>query len=421
MSEKLTVWVFQTGEPLPVDEGTPRPMRAINLTNALMASGHNVVLWSSAFNHQKKIHRTNKYSCITVSNQLEVRLIPSPGYQKNVSFSRLWDHFVLAHNFKKILKLELAKPNVAFVGYPPIETASVMVKYLEQQSVPCLLDVKDQWPSFLVDALPESLKIFGRIALAPYFYIAKNTMKKATGLSAMAGDFLQWALDFSGRTKTKIDLVVPLTTPSVDLSGEDEMKAQQWWTKKGVIDNGKLKIMFVGSHYPSLDFAPIFVAADKLKDVNVECDFIICGHGDLTESLLEQARDYNNIFFPGWLDRPKVEVLAKMSAATIAPFKNIECFTKSLPNKVIDSLSLGLPIISPLEGEVRKLIDREEVGLVYNEGSGQSLFECVLRIKAEPKLLSLLAENAINLYENKFSYEIVYGGLVKHLEAMARR
>lgn len=419
MNQKLLIWILQTGEPLPSDDDSHRPMRAINLANALTSAGHNVVLWSAAFNHQTKTHRCKEYKSIRHSQKTEIRLIPSPGYRKNVSLGRLYDHLVLAKNLKTILKQEETKPDVVFIGYPPIETASVMTHWLKKRCIPCLLDVKDQWPSFMVDALPKGIKSIGRIAFSPYFYLAKRSMREATGLSAMADDFLKWTLNFSNRERSDNDLVVPLTTRNCSISNNERGDAIRWWEEQGITSNGNIKIMFVGSHYPSLDFSPIFEAAALFLDKGVECDFIICGHGELTELLSSKAKNYDNIFFPGWVDRPKVEELAKISTASIAPFKNIDCFTKSLPNKVIDSLSLGLPIISPLKGEVERLIKSEEVGLIYDEHSKNSLYDCILELGLDKEKRNKLAENAINLYESRFSFEVVYGGLVKHLEKLA--
>ena len=419
MNQKLLIWILQTGEPLPSDDGSHRPMRAINLANALTSAGHNVVLWSTSFNHQAKIHRCNGYKSIQYSENLEIRLVPSPGYKKNIGLERLFDHMVLAKNLKKLLHQEKVKPSVAFIGYPPIEAASIMTHWLKKRNTPCLLDVKDQWPSFMVDALPRGFQSIGRAIFSPYFYLAKRAMKEATGVSAMADDFLKWALDFSNRERTNNDITIPLTTENCQISDNERKTAAQWWKEQGVVSDGKMKIMFVGSHYPSLDFSPILEAAALFLDKGVECDFIICGHGELTESLISKAQNYKNVFFPGWVDRPKVEVLSKMSVASIAPFRNIDCFMKSLPNKVIDSLSLGLPIISPLKGEVMGLIESEKVGLVYDEGSGESLFSCIVKFGKDEKMRKKLTTNSITLYNSRFSYEIVYGGLVEHLEGMA--
>jgi hypothetical protein len=38
----LTVWILQTGEPLHIDGENARPMRAMNLSNALVEAGHKV-------------------------------------------------------------------------------------------------------------------------------------------------------------------------------------------------------------------------------------------------------------------------------------------------------------------------------------------------------------------------------------------
>ena len=50
----LRIWIFQTGEPLHIDNDFSRPMRAMNLADKLVAEGHDVTLWSSSFYHQKK-------------------------------------------------------------------------------------------------------------------------------------------------------------------------------------------------------------------------------------------------------------------------------------------------------------------------------------------------------------------------------
>ena len=129
----MNVWIFQTGEPLHSDNGNPRPMRAMNLANTLVTKGHNVVIWSSGFYHQKKIQRAKLYKKIFISKKLEIRLIPSPGYKKNISIQRLFDHFKLAYNLKKKLDVEKNLPDVAFVGYPPIETAFIMTNWLKKK------------------------------------------------------------------------------------------------------------------------------------------------------------------------------------------------------------------------------------------------------------------------------------------------
>ncbi|WP_341920129.1 glycosyltransferase [Polaromonas sp. YR568] len=421
MSAPLTVWVLQTGEPLPTDSGNPRPMRAMNLAKTLVAAGHKVVLWSSSFYHQEKRHRAAGNDRLTVSPLLEVRLIASPGYQRNIGPGRLWDHAVLGRNLAKLLAAETTQPDVAFVGYPPIETAAVMTRWLAERHVPCMVDVKDQWPTIFTDPLPGFLRPVGRIALAPYFHYGRRALRDATALSAMADGFLQWAAGFAGRAVHEMDRVVPLTAPSGEVSSAELAEAGLWWDALGVRNDGGQRICFIGSHSSAFDMGPVFEAARLTAAAGNSCQFVLCGEGQHTADWRRKAMDLPNVCFPGWIDRAKIEALALRSTAALAPYRNSDDFMMSIPNKVVDSLALGLPVLSPLRGEVRQLISASSVGVSYGDGSGETLAECIARLKHEPGLRDRLAANALNLFRARFSFDTVYGGLVRHLEIMAHR
>ena len=101
------------------------------------------------------------------------------------------------------------------------------------------------------------------------------------------------------------------------------------------------------------------------------------------------------------------------------PYVNSENFQLSLPNKTLDSLSLGLPILSPLQGEVASLISSHGVGLRYGTDSEKSLIQCIQTLMNSPDLRQEMSNKALNLYQEEFSFEKVYGGLAKHLEFLS--
>lgn len=414
----MNIWILQTGEPLHIDAGNPRPMRAMNLANSLVDAGHNVTLWTTAFCHQEKRHRSHIYQQVIVSPQLKLRLIPSPGYIRNIGLGRLWDHAVLAWNLREQLKLETSPPDAAFIGYPPIEAAFVMVCWLVARGTACILDIKDQWPTLFVDALPKALQPLGRVLFFPYYYLAKRAMRNATGLSAMAESFLAWAIDFSGRRRTDMDRVVPLTAPTGQVKSMEMEAARQWWDKNGVVADGRMRVFFVGSHSPAFDIEPICMAAKHFSLPDNPCEFVICGHGEYSADWRSRLGALPNVHFPGWVDRAQIETLAERSQAALTPYRNVDNFTKNLPNKVIDAFSLGLPVLSPLQGEVASLISNHGVGLRYGTDSERSLVQCIEKLIDNPTLRQQISKNALNLYQEQFSFEQVYGGLVKHLEAL---
>lgn len=415
----LTVWLLQTGEPLHIDAEIPRPMRGMNLADALVKAGHRVVFWSSAFSHRDKRQRSHVALRINVSPKLQIRLIPSPGYVRNIGFGRLWDHAILARNLWQQLKQEKTPPDAAFIGFPPIEAAAVMSHWLAERGVATMLDIKDQWPTIFLSALPNAARPLARLACVPYVYMARRAMRDANALSSMAESFLMWGIDFAGRQRNEWDRVVPLTAPVGQVSTQELDAARRWWDDQGIVDNGRPRVCFVGSHSPAFDIEPIYIAARQLLSQGNPCEFIICGDGEASGEWRGQMLELSNVRFPGWVDLAKTEALAKRCQASIAPYINTDNFLRNVPNKVIDSLSRGLPILSPLQGEVANLIVSHAVGLRYGADSGKTLVECIKTLIDAPVLRKQMSKNAINLYHEKFSFEKVYGGLVKHLEALS--
>lgn len=416
----MKIWILQTGEPLDIDNDNPRPMRAMNLSSYLIKNGHQVTLWSSGFHHRDKVHRSIKYKTIKINDSYQIRLIPSPGYKKNISLRRFWDHLIMSINFKRILKSETDLPDIVFIGFPPIENSYVLSNFLNKKEIPYLVDIKDQWPDFFVEGISKGIKPIAKIILFPLFYMTKKTFRNSTGLTAMSKSFLEWGVNFSNKKNNENNLVVPLTTPSITLSNIQKKDALKWWRGKvKKIDTCK-NIIFIGSHYPSLDFNPIFEAAKILNQKRINCNFIICGFGEETGALKEKAKNIYNVHFPGWVNQVQISTLASISLATISPFKNIDNYTVNIPNKIVDSLALGLPILSPLKGEVTNMILSYKVGLIYNEGSGESLSECILNLLENDSLCDEYSINSKKLYEEKYSYDYVYGKLVKHIESIAK-
>lgn len=128
-----------------------------------------------------------------------------------------------------------------------------------------------------------------------------------------------------------------------------------------------------------------------------------------------------NVCLPGWVDRPRMEVLAERSQIALAPYNSTRDFEMSIPNKVIDALSLGLPVLSSLRGEVAKLIEENDVGMCYGADTGRTLHDCIEVLINDAALRKSMSEKARTLYEDRFCHEKVYGELASHLEGLTHR
>ena len=161
-------------------------------------------------------------------------------------------------------------------------------------------------------------------------------------------------------------------------------------------------MFFAGTFSNSFDFKDIYEAAKTAKD----CQFILCGEGPILDEVKDLMSELPNVLFPGWVDKIKLESLGKMSIASLAPYKNKIDFILSIPNKIVDALSLSLPILSPLQGEVAKLIKENEVGFTYNDDF--LLGDFINTLIKDVKLREKISNNANKLYESEFEFNMVY-------------
>ena len=418
----MKVWIFQTGEPLHIDTILTRPMRAMNLANFLTSNAHEVTIWTSSFYHQSKEHRYNKFKSIKVSDKLTIKLIPSRGYKKNIGLSRLIDHIELGINLTnelaKISKLEL--PSVSFIGYPPIEFGYKASMFLKKNNIPYILDAKDMWPDYFIEKIPKSFRFFGKLIFFPWFLMASYTFKNATSFSTISESFMNWMLKVGKREKNNLDIVAPTSTSYSDLYKENHTYLESKWMEIGV-NLKKDKIFFyAGTLNRTLDFEAIQFTAEKFAKINKNIKFVICGDGPEINIFMKKFSKASNVIFTGWLERKMLFVLGKKSIASIIPYKNSVSFSLGIPNKVSDALSLSLPIITCLDGEVRSLVDLHKVGQYYDQNNHQSFLRACNYYLNSQENKKNGSKNAKKLYDLMFDKNLIYNNLVNRLETISR-
>lgn len=405
----MKIWILQTGEPLQIDKARSRPMRAMNLSNALEKNGHDVLIWSSNFDHFSKNHRSKNENSFKVSDTLSIRLISSSGYNSNVGLARLIDHAKLALNLRKMLKNE-NPPDIAFIGYPPIETAWILTGWLKRRKIPIILDIKDAWPEVLLRVLPSKIRFLGRILLFPYTLMMKKTFKNVVGICAPTDEFLNWGLKKAGRERNLFDTVAPLTSPNSDFTNDEIISAGKWLDSLGIKNDETVRISFIGSLNTAFDFKPVIHAAQ-----NLNYQFVIAGDGPMYKEIKNMSIGIKNIIMPGWLSECQSKVLSERSKIMLAPLKDLPDFRMSIPNKFFDYMSHGKPILSSISGVAGKLISDNNIGREYTNKDIDSLADLLNEVLADDNLITEMSSNSRRLFLENFSSERVYHNLVNHL------
>ena len=410
----MNILIFQSGEPLHIDGGNPRPMRAMNLANKLVEKGHTVIILSSRFYHQEKKHR-NIPSFVKINEKLSTYLISSPGYRKNVSISRFYDHIILSLNLRNFLKRDmLEKPDLIISGFPPIETSYVLSKWAKKNGILFVLDTKDQWPTIIVESFPKPLRFFARIILSPMFLMAKYSMCNADINVSISNGFINWVKSFSGLGKLNQSKVLPLVAPKINIDKNIYEQSMKWWSDHEIQKNKNLKIGFVGSFSRSFNFDFIFEAAKYCEEKNLLVEFIICGKGEQDNKMRLLAKNVKNVKIIEWIDVPKIKTLEYIVDLYIAPYVSTDDFKMSIPNKVIDAFMAGLPVISSLQGDLKNLIEQRNVGFYYH--SSKSLISVLEHLDRNREEIHELSANAVRLYSESFDFDLVYDNFIIEIE-----
>lgn len=412
----MHVWLVTIGEPLPIDRGNDRLLRTGLLAGLLAAKGHHATWWTSTFDHIRKTHRVRSDGSVSVNERLTIRLLHSVGYRKNVSAARVVDHWGLARKFAKLSRAE-AKPDIVLCSLPPLELSLVATRYGKERAVPVVLDIRDLWPDTFLELFPGWGRGLARAGLIPMFAAVRSACAGATAITGVTPAFVRWGLTYANRAPTPLDQDFPPGYQAVQPAQNELEAARERWREYSV-DPQQFNICFFGAISRQFELDTVLEAARKLDGPRSSFRFFLCGDGDRLEYYRQKARDCKNVVFPGWVNRAEIWSLMRMSSVGLAPYLSSSSFAMSIPNKPVEYLSAGLPIVSSLQGVLKELLATHGCGLTYANGNSEELSALLRQLHSTPAALQTMSENASKVYEAKFVAEKVYSRMTDYLESV---
>lgn len=417
----MHVWLIQQGEPLPTDAGTPRLLRTGLLAEALVEAGHRVTWWATTFNHATKIHRAKSDVTMQVDPAYRLRLLHSPGYSGNISLSRMLDHRILGWRFAHAARGEKS-PDIIHCAFPTIELAYEAARFAAQRGVPLVMDARDMWPDIFLDALPRAARGVGRLLLMPDFRMTRYAFRQATAITAHAPGFVDWGLRHAGRERTDRDVDFPFSYPLAAPAAAAAQEATEFWNRAGVRRDDFI-VCFFGTFAArrEVDLAVVPHAARLLERRAPRIKFVLCGAGPAADRLTQAAAGLNNVIMPGWVDFPRIWTLLRSSSVGLLPYLPSRDFALSMPNKAVEYLSAGLPIVTSLNGGyLAEIIGESRCGAFYAGGDAASLAQVLEQLAADSQRMSAMRVAASGLFEQRLRSDIVSAGMIGHLISLAR-
>ena len=418
----MHIWLITVGEPLPIDGNNDRLHRTGMLAKLLVQKGRKVVWWTSTFDHVRKRQRFNTDTNIKVSNNFEIKLLHSIGYRKNISISRFINHYLIGCKFYKCAQEEL-KPDIILSSLPTLKLSLSAVKYGGKMNIPVVLDMRDMWPDVFLDFIPSWAKGIARILFLPMYIMLSKACIGATHITGITPGFVNWGVKCANRNPTFLDKSFFLGYSENAPKKKDIEDAERFWLKYGLSKNSnEFNICFFGNlgHSFVPEFINIINSARKIKNKNYPIRFIVCGSGVNLNYYKKISRDCNNVIFPGWINKDQIWTLLRMSSIGLLPYQNVKSFIISLPNKSIEYLSAGLPIVSSLKGVLGEILKDYNCGITYESENADDLISKLTYLSNNPNILKEMSKNAYTLYKDKFVAEKVYNDMIDYLELVIK-
>ena len=412
----MRTWLITVGEPLAL-EGTERPWRTGLLARELAGRGHQVVWWTSRLDHFTKSFFPHP-DPLRVENGVEVRFLEGIRYSRNVSLRRLVNHVQITRQFVDRARCD-SSPDVLVASLPTIGLARAAVRFAAERRIPAIVDVRDLWPDEMYAVLPRRLRWLGRGLFLPLDQMTRHALAGATAVVATSEGYLEWARRRGRRNAGSSDLALPHGYPDPTALSIDAPQVKQAGERlvAGGVDPACNFLWFVGTFVGSIDLRTVIAAAREIdRSGHTKVQFVLSGSGEREHEWRRLAQDLPNVVFTGWINQPEMRWLAARARAGLAAYKPGALM--SIPNKVIEYLGFGLPVVSSLTGEARRLLENHDCGLPYAASQPETLAAALVELLENPESYERMGRNARLLFEREFRATVVYAKYAELIEKL---
>jgi len=320
----MVVWIQNPFDNLP-GEGF-RKMRYALMAEAFVRAGHDVVVWTSDFSHATKRRRA-----LSGEEQggVEIRLVKTMPYFRNVSLRRVASHLAYARRFEReamrAVADGMARPALVVTSFPTISAAAASVRVARRLGAKSVVDVQDAWPETFERILP-------RWALAPLRAKARHVFDEADFVTGVCDRYRE----LTGRGDYRRAYL------GIEIGERPEPPHSR---------TGRRRIAYVGGVGRTYDLDTARRAAESLG-----MDFAVAGGSN-------------------YLGRRELEEFLAGCDVGVIPMRDDSWV--GLPNKLFDYAKAGLPVVSSLGGETAALLGKYACGATYRAGDAASLAEAV--------------------------------------------
>lgn len=328
-------------------------------------------------------------------------------------FKRIFDY--LSFSFSGSLAGLLVRRVDVIVGTSP-QFFTVCAAYIVSlaKGVPWIFELRDIWP--------ESIQVVGalkqRRALALLQKAELFLYTKAATIVSVTHAF-RASLVQRGVNGDKIQVV----TNGVDTSRFSPRKKDSELLEKHGL-HGKFVAGYIGTHGLAHALDTVLDAAKALKVSPTDDRFriILLGDGASKVRLRQRAlaEGLDNIIFLDSVSKDQVVRYWSLLDVAIIHLKKDELFTTVIPSKLFECMGMAIPVLHGVQGESAAIVEREDVGLLFEPENPEELLNGLRRLADDQRLLGRFKVNG-PLGARRYDRSVLAYKMLRVLKEHARK
>lgn len=378
-----TIWFVYPYGPIPGE--TVRDMRQIRIGKYL-AKKYKCVWWTVNYNRREKVFRSSAVEKRKIQNNLEICLIPTTAFYRNISLRRVAFEIRYARNLKKEWSNE-KKPDLIITSGTGMLTAFRPIwPYIKDGNIKVIYDIMDihlinsyfKKRQKLLYPFVSLLMRVNRIREKSFYH----SVAAVTGLGRNQ-------LEIAKRRTGKRDIPSCLLYNGIYVGEFREKMKQKCLITLPEKKDGWLWCVYAGNLGPSYDIPALIKCAWKCGKAGKKIRFIVAGTGDFEEEC--RSVGFENFTYLGYVDNSLLPSLYAKCDVGLCIYSDFS--TVDMPDKFYDYTAAGLAIVNSLNGEVKDHIESNSLGVQYQAGDDEDLYRKVCRFES-PEFLSECKNNS---------------------------
>jgi putative colanic acid biosynthesis glycosyltransferase WcaI len=271
------------------------------------------------------------------------------------------------------------RPDVILASSPPLPVAAAGLLLAARHRAPLMLDIRDLWP--------ESAVALGELDQGPLLAASERLERlayaRADRIVTTNDAFRRW-IEERSPASARIDVVPNGTTRD--------------WLQVGDGDVARPSVKlpqerFVWAYAGTIGLAHgLEFTADAARLLGEDYLLLVIGEGPRRFALERRAAKAppSYVDLRGLMPAPKAALHLRAADAVLVSERQ----DMTVSAKLYDVCAVGRPIVVACRGELRRLVEREGIGLPVPHGDAEALAGALRRLRADPELRARLSDRA---------------------------